>query len=524
MDLLTKTETPSAITRFFYRPVHIYPLALFRIIFGALMVLQSIKYFYLDIIQKEYVAPLVHFKWVTWLPELPGMANYIPFTLILISAIGITLGYKFRLSSITFTVSYTYIFLIEMAGYTNHFYFILLMSFLLSLTNAHACWSFDVAQKRQIWSGYIPNWQLFILKLQVFVLYFYGGVSKFHPDWISGTVMRLKLEQFTGHSLFNPLLNNQPAALFFSYTGLIFDLFIGFLLFSKKWRYLGIYLCLFFHAFNYYILYALPLTKANIGIFPLLGAGLTLLFIDSKLPLRWIEQAQKGLNKLIVVTFNKKMKQVDPHNIILMEDPNPAPALMPYTPYQKYAVTGFIFIFFAIQFGVPLRRYFSPGDHLWTRQGHYFGWTMKLTTYKFKDIAVIINDRDLSKRVEVNHKDFITYKQFRKLASNPGMIVQYARFIEDYYRHIMNYPTVSIRVITQIEVNGTPKQNLVDPYADFTKVVYHPFRKNHWILQRQKYISEETVVKPPAEKPKHVLDFLKHPALIPPGQGPENDR
>ena len=76
----------------------------------------------------------------------------------------------------------------------------------------------------------IPYWQLFLFKVQVLLVYFFGGVAKINVDWLHGQPMGNWMKGMSFGSALGPYLATKSAALFVSYGALFLDLFVGFML------------------------------------------------------------------------------------------------------------------------------------------------------------------------------------------------------------------------------------------------------------------------------------------------------
>ena len=83
----------------------------------------------------------------------------------------------------------THIFLAEKGAFQNHFY---LLSLLMIFLPAHRAFSIDALRSRVAHSATTPVWTLWLLRGQVALVYFYGGVTKLHADCLQGEPMRLR--------------------------------------------------------------------------------------------------------------------------------------------------------------------------------------------------------------------------------------------------------------------------------------------------------------------------------------------
>ena len=95
-----------------------------------------------------------------------------------------------------------YCFFICKGHYNNHYYLYILLPLLLSMTNADNWLSIkNWLQRRkdpQFKAAEIPNWQLFILQFQLFIVYFYGGLAKLNTDWLNAYPPRIWLHELEG--------------------------------------------------------------------------------------------------------------------------------------------------------------------------------------------------------------------------------------------------------------------------------------------------------------------------------------
>jgi len=243
---LTRRSRPLA------RPVDASSLAAFRLLFGVLMVWEVIRYFEYDFIGRYYIEPTFYFtyEFFPFVAPLPGEWMYALFVAMGLFALGIALGFRYKLSSGLFFLSYTYVFLLDKAPYNNHYYLISLISFLLIFVDGHHWLSVDNLLQRKTGVNTVPFWQLFILRAQIFIVYFYGGIAKLNSDWLMGEPMRMWLANRADYPLVGPFFATEWAAYCFSYGGLLFDLLIGFLLLWSPTRLLAFLAALVFHLTN----------------------------------------------------------------------------------------------------------------------------------------------------------------------------------------------------------------------------------------------------------------------------------
>ena len=176
-------------------PVDIASVVYFRIAFGAIMLWQMWRYIDSDWIQRYFLDPDFLFTYLgfDWVQPWPGIGLYIHFYVLAILALFILTGFLYRLSITLFFLGFTYIFLLEQARYLNHYYLICLVSLLLIFVPAHRNLSLNARLRPRLRSKNVPAWTLWLLHLQMNLVYFFGGVAKINLDWLMGWPLRIWL-------------------------------------------------------------------------------------------------------------------------------------------------------------------------------------------------------------------------------------------------------------------------------------------------------------------------------------------
>ena len=162
---------------------HPAPLAVFRILFGLLMLYALLRFWANDWIETLYINPKFHFKYFgfSWVSDL-GVFNYLIYIICIISCIGIILGYRYRISVISFFLIFTYIELIDKTTYLNHYYFTSCVAFLLCFLPAASYFSLDAYKNKEV--SKIPSWNIDALRFFLCIVYFYAGIAKINSDWL----------------------------------------------------------------------------------------------------------------------------------------------------------------------------------------------------------------------------------------------------------------------------------------------------------------------------------------------------
>jgi vitamin K-dependent gamma-carboxylase len=414
-----------------FKPVSPAPLAFVRIFFGIFGAIHALKFLLNDdwfqlnfkayIIQPTY--SLFPFVYALSLDEMRGVI-----VLMLILSIFICIGFLYRASIVLYTIFFTYLFLINRQFYQNHYYFILLVSFLLSFSPASLICSVDSLIFKTKKTT-IPFYFQFLIMFQICVVYFFGGIAKLNPDWLNGYPIRIWIEHLDNFSFLNGP-HSQTTAFLLSYGGLLFDLSIAFLLICGRTRFFGFVLVVLFHILNTILF--------NIGVFPYLSLILTLLFLSDSLFDKALFQKQ----------YIQQKNKIDQRVFTLVS------------------------IWIAIQFIIPLRSYIFNFDPKWSQTGDMFSWRMRLHDYK-GTLQYKIVDTNKSQAiffdVETNGYRLFDDHQLGFVIRDPASIVAGAKQLaQEYFDHTGKMPEVF--AISELNVDARSPQLFIDPNIDLVKI------------------------------------------------------
>lgn len=415
------------LTAWLDRPVDNTFLALFRIAFGLLIALDMAGHFAFGFIREHFIAPTHHFTYYGfgWVQPWPAPLMYVHFGVVGIAGVMMALGWHYRVASVLLAAGFSYIFLIDQSLYLNHNYLISVLAWLMVLLPAHRTWSLDARQGRIAAARTAPQWTLGLLRAQIGIVYFFGGVAKINADWLHGEPLRMWLAGRKDLPVIGPLLHNEPAVYFFSYGGLLYDLFIVPLLLWRPTRPLAVLMCFFFHLTN--------ATLFDIGIFPWMMLASTFLFFPPESVARWFRRPP-------AVT---------------------GPDLAFHTSRVMLAVLA---LHLTVQTVLPLRHWCYPGHVTWTEEGHRFSWRMKLRS-KQGWLAYRLEDPATGRTMDVSPRTVVTPRQESRMATRPDMILQGAHWLADRYEREHGVrPRVYARAWCAL--NGRSPRPLIQPDAD----------------------------------------------------------
>ena len=432
-------------------PTAISPLAGFRVLFGAAMFLSTLRFLLLGWVDDHYIDPLVHFTYYgfSWIKAGPAWFLYAVHGALLLSSLGVMLGYRYRLSTLLQFLCFTYTELIDLSYYLNHYYYVSLICFLLILLPAHAAFSLDTKHGRQKLLSQIPRWMPLSLMAMITIVYTCAGLAKINEDWlIHALPLRIWLPASYDLPLLGPLFAWKYSPWVFSWAGMLYDCTIALFLFNRKtrpWAYLSVIL---FHTLTGILF--------QIGVFPLVMMAGTLIFFSADWHTRW-------LSRLCPWTMD--------HGPWSKEDWSKLKS--------QYSLTArFFAVFFILQLLLPWRYLLYPGNLFWTEEGYRFSWRVMLME-KAGTAQFYVQEQGSDRRGIVDNSEFLNLHQEKQMSYQPDMLLQYAHFLHDHYQNEgMKDPVVTADVM--VTLNGRPAQLYIDSTVNLAQIQDHRAPKT-WI-------------------------------------------
>lgn len=425
-------------------PIDNAPLIVFRIIFGFLFVCESFGAILTGWVKTNLAETQMTFShiFVEWLQPLPGNGMYYYFVVMGIVSLFVMLGYRYRLSIVLLTLLWAGVYYMQKTSYNNHYYLMLIISIYMCFMPANRYAALDVKQQRVQESLSMPRLISWIFIFQIAVVYFYGTIAKFYPDWLDGTFVSLLYSGIDAPETLRNIFTQPWFYLTISYLGIIFDGLVVILLLWKRTRTLAVIASLVFHLFNSITL--------QIGIFPYFALSFALFFYEP-------EQVRN-------LFFKRKPKTLDVSTQFQLPQ------------WQWYVLT----VFAVVQIALPLRHYLIKGDVLWTDEGHRLSWRMMLRSrsgYTYFDVV----EKQTGIRTQYPLNDILTPKQRNRLSS-PDMIWQMAQVIKREYE--AKGIEVAVYADSWVSINNREYSRFTDATVDLAAVSWNYFGHNEWVLPK----------------------------------------
>lgn len=452
---------PSAqgrLLRALFAPVDIAFLVFFRVVFGCVMLWEVCRYLTHDWIGRYYMDPVFYFSYYgyEWLKPWGGNGMETHFIALGICAALIIAGLCYRLAATLFFLGFTYVFLLDETQYLNQFYLVCLIAFILMLVPAHRAFSLDSWFWPGIRQTHVPALTLWLVRAQIGIPYFYGGIAKLNADWLHGEPMRGWLAVRTDFPLIGRFFTEEWMVRGFTFGGLLFDLLIVPLLLIRRTRVFAFVGAVAFHLMNARLF--------DIGIFPWFMLAATLVFFPPDFPRRiW---------RRTVGVFPRASQARTGRSPVLRQFTRPSAG-------RQMATAAALALYLGFQVLVPLRHWLYPGDVHWTEEGHRFSWRMKLRT-KDGEAKFIVTDPATKQTWTIDSESILTRRQAQKMSTRPDMILQFAHHLAESER-LVHHRDVEVRAEVTASLNGREPQALIDPEVNLAGKP-RSLRHAAWIL------------------------------------------
>ncbi|HMJ13296.1 MAG TPA: HTTM domain-containing protein [Polyangiaceae bacterium] len=424
------------------RPLPAEGLAVFRFLFGALMLGAVVRFSAKGWIDSLLIEPRYHFTYLgfSWVRPLPAPGMYALFTLMGLAALGIALGARTRSSALLFFLTFTYAELIDETTYLNHYYFVSLVAALLVILPSARVLSLDTwwrAGRSGVFeAATVPGWCYALLRCQVALVYLFAGFAKLNRDWLlHAEPLRTWLQAHVDLPLIGPWLGSATAAYAMSWAGAAFDLGVVPLLLWKRTRALAYAFACLFHV-GIWLLFP-------IGVFSwVMLVAATIFFAPDwpralRLPLRRARTAEPAAPRL--------------------------------TQLGLLLALGYV----AIQVLVPLRFLLYPGNVNWTEEAFRFAWRVMLIEKTGSvEYRVAAGDRVFV----VQPRAELTPVQYKMMSSQPDMVHQYALSLAERFE-ARGFHGVRVYADAWATLNGRHSQRLIDPSRDLAGYARNLFPK-----------------------------------------------
>lgn len=440
------------------RPVDIAWLAAFRIFYGLSLTVSMFRFLGYGWIDRLFVEPRFFFKYwgFGWVEPLSSGSMHLLFWGLAFCAFSTAIGFAFRITSVLFALGLTYIQLIDVSNYLNHYYLAALIAWMLSASPASQAYSVDAYLKRRLGFARGPSkkttaagW-LYLFRFQVGVVYTFAGVAKMGSDWLlHGQPLRIWLGAKADLPVLGWLFTIDAVPLIMSWCGFLFDISIVAWLSYRKTRPYAYLVVIAFHILTRLLL--------PIGMFPIIMVLSALVFFSPSWP---------RIAKAKVLSFFQRAEPKAPEtgDDTASGEATRAPGRRPSWVQKTAIALGVLYC--SAQLLMPLRFLVYGDNVLWHEQGMRYAWRVMLrakggqTTFHVHQLAT-------GRTFHVSPRDYLTGLQEAEMSSQPDLILQLGQHIQRDFE-ARGFGPVEVRVDSRVSLNGRRSVPFIDPNVDLT--------------------------------------------------------
>jgi hypothetical protein len=424
-------DIPQRLWHAAHQPRDIAGLVSFRVLFGLLVAAASARFLYYGWVDLFFTVPDHHITYwgFSWIVEPSREVLIGLFTAMTALGLMIAAGLLYRLAALAFFLIFTYVELIDVTYYLNHYYLVSLLSLLLVFLPLNRAGSLDAQIWPAIRTSTLPAWVTWLLRGQIGLVYFNAGLAKAGSDWLlHAQPLQIWMCSRTETPLIGPLLARWEIALAMSWAGFLFDTTIVAFLLWPRTRRAAYIVALGFHAMTGVFF--------NIGMFPVIMVVCATIFFDASWPrhARPLAGAWRDGGA--------------------WRGPAWAPAA--------------VALWLTVQALVPLRAHLYGGDVLWHEQGMRWSWRV-MVREKQGSVTYRVRWQGRERELLVSPSRYLTSYQERELSAQPDMILRLAHHIGQEYT-AQGKRGVEVRADALASLNGRPAAQLIDPAVDLMQI------------------------------------------------------
>ena len=428
-------------------PVDSAWLAAFRALFGLTLLTSTLRFLAYGWVDELFVNPRFHFKYwgFSWVQVPPAAELHALFWVLAGLSVLVCVGFCFRPAASALCLGFSYLQLLDVTTYLNHYYLASLLALLLAVSPAGRTFSVDAWLGPRSARSSLPRFWLYLFRFQVAVVYTFAGLAKAHGDWLlHAEPLRIWLLSRADAPLLGWFLARDWAAPAMSWAGFLFDTSIPWLMMRRRLRPFAFPLLIGFHALTGWLF--------PIGMFPVIMVLSALVFFSPGWPRALLTRLRVELS---------------------------APESSP-TPLARHRLCfGLALAYCALQLLVPLRFLVYGGSVRWHEQGMRFSWRV-MVREKNGSVTFVVRVPSTGRTFYVAPHQYLTRLQEREMSVQPDLILQLAHRIHDDYA-AKGFQSVEVHADTWVSLNGRAMRRLIDPTVDLARL-QDGLGKANWIL------------------------------------------
>lgn len=434
--MATATLTDRSLAQWLETPVDAASVAVARIALGLLVSAFVARLLAKGFVAEAFVAPKLTFPLWPFGPilrPLPPAGMYTLYGGMVVLGLALAVGWRTRIVAGLLAGAFTWAHFLDLTHFLNHYWLVTWLLVWMAVLPCDRAFALDARTGPGPW---VPRWVVLVLRFQVGIVYVFAGMAKLRHDWlVSAEPLRTWLLANTDVAVIGPAFRLPWVPRAVSVAGAVYDLTIVAFLAWRPTRALAYAAVVVFHLATARLF--------HIGLFPYVMIAISPVFFDACWPRRFVAREEEAS---VAPRFT-------------------AP------PWYLAPVLAFHVLF-------PLREHLYGGNVLWHEQGYRFAWNVMLME-KMGAAEVWTVDKQSRTRREVRLRAHLTPQQEKAMATQPDLILQFARWLRDHERS--EGRDVEVHADVWVTLNGRRAARLVDPAVDLG-AQEDGFRGKPWIL------------------------------------------
>jgi hypothetical protein len=189
---------------------------------------------------------------------------------------------------------------------------------------------------------------------------------------------------------------------------------------------------------------------------------LTLIYFDADFP-----------RKIVPKKFKKIIREQYRKRLLPCQNLPPKKMELDLTKGISSTMQIILGLYVVAQLVLPFRHTLYPGWTIWHEEGHYFAWRMMLRQ-KITRMQFNVTHPDNGEQRYADPRDYLNTSQFKVFAGNPGMILQFAKHLDQLVQSNAGFdPIITAKI--EVSMNGREFKQLVDQSLDLSRIpAYEP--------------------------------------------------
>ena len=218
-------------------------LVAFRVFMGLLWVVAAVRFVAWGWVDELLLRPVWHFAWVDFAVVPPAPVTYGLFAVQVLAGLCVAAGVLYRPAVAAFLLAFGYVELLDVTLYLNHYVLVTILAATMLVCRLHR-----TSREPQ------PAWGLWLLRIEVGLVYVWAGICKLNGDWLlRGEPLHTWLRGRTDLPVVGPWLAMPETAFVMSWGGAAYDLLIPVLLLAARTRPVAYLLVVGFHLVTWWL-------------------------------------------------------------------------------------------------------------------------------------------------------------------------------------------------------------------------------------------------------------------------------